>query len=141
MQEVWPIDFESHQLKGKNQLKLIYEKNMLSILHAVKQWRLYLMGRYFQVTIDHDSLKQFLEQRLSFKEEKNLVTKMLGYEFEIIYKKDKENIVAYVLSKKDENDEALFYVISIIQLDWVVGAKEEWKNDVSTSNLIQQLLI
>jgi len=35
----------------------IYEKEMLAILHAVKEWLPYLMGRYFKVKMDHDSLK------------------------------------------------------------------------------------
>ena len=38
---------------------------MLEILHALKQWRPYLMGRPFNIKIDHDSLKYFLEQTLS----------------------------------------------------------------------------
>jgi hypothetical protein len=139
MQEGRPIAFESHQLKGKNQLKPIYEKEMLGILHAVKQWRPYLMGRHFKVKTDHDSLKYFLEQRLSSEEQQKWVTKMLRYNFEIVYRKGKENVVADALSRKDEKDEALLCALSILQEDWVEEAKEEWKNDVATSNLIQQL--
>ena len=41
---------------------------------------------------------------------------MLGYEFEIIYKKGKVNVVADALSKKDEDVEALVSAISIILL-------------------------
>lgn len=41
---------------------------MLTILHAVKKWKPYLMGQHFKIKIDHDSLKYFLEQRLSSKE-------------------------------------------------------------------------
>ena len=52
---------------------------------------------------DHDSLKYFLEQRLSFEEQKKWVTKMLGYDFDIIYKKGKKNVVADALSIKDED--------------------------------------
>jgi hypothetical protein len=37
MQEGRPLSFESNQLKGKNLLKPIYEKEMLAILHAVKK--------------------------------------------------------------------------------------------------------
>ena len=61
---------------------------------------------------------------------------MLGYDFEIIYKKRKENIVADALSRKNEKDEALLCSLSILQKNWVVEAKEEWKNDVATSNLV-----
>ena len=46
----------------------------------------YLMGRHFKVKTDHDSLKYFLEQILSSKEQQKWVTKMLGYDFEIIIK-------------------------------------------------------
>jgi len=37
MQEGRAVAFESHQLKGKNKLKPIYEKEILPILHAMKQ--------------------------------------------------------------------------------------------------------
>ena len=54
---------------------------------------------------------------------------MLGYDFEIIYKKGKQNVVADALSRKDEDVEALLCAISIIQPDWINEAREEWKND------------
>ena len=102
MQEGRPISFESRPIKGKYLQKAIYEQEMLAILHALKKWRSYLMGRHFKVKMDHDSLKHFLEQRLSSEEQKKLVTKMLGYDFEIIYKKEKLNVVVDALSRKDE---------------------------------------
>ena len=61
---------------------------------------------------------------------------MLRYDFEIVYKKGKENIVTDALSRKDEKDEALLCALSILQENWVVEAKEESKNDVATCNLI-----
>ena len=54
---------------------------------------------------------------------------MLGYDFEIIYKKGKKNIVADALSMKYEDVKSLLYVISIIQPDWITKAMDEWKND------------
>ena len=65
MQEGRPIAFESHPIKGNYLQKAIYEKKMLEILHALKRWWPYLMGRHFKIKIDHDSLKHLLEQRLS----------------------------------------------------------------------------
>ena len=65
MQEGRPFAFESRPMKGKYLHKSIYEKEILAILHALKKWRTYLMGRHFKVKNDHDSLKHFLEQRLS----------------------------------------------------------------------------
>ena len=68
MQEGKPIAFESPPIKGKYLQKPIYEKEMLAILHALKKWRTYPMGRHFKVKIDHDSLINFLEQRISLEE-------------------------------------------------------------------------
>ena len=73
---------------------------MLEILHALKKWRPYLMGRHFKVKTNHDSLKYFLEQILSSEERQKWPTKMLGYDFEIIYKKGKQNVVADALTRR-----------------------------------------
>jgi hypothetical protein len=101
MQEGRPLPFESQPLKGRDLHNPIYEKEMMSILHALKQWRPYLIGSHFKVKTDHDSLKYFLEQRLSSEEQHKWVTKILGYDFEIIYKMGKQNVVADALSRKD----------------------------------------
>ena len=82
------------------------------------------------------ALNTFLEQILSSEEQQKWVTKMLGYDFEIIYKKGKQNVVADALSRKDEDVEALLCAISIIQPDWINEAREEWKNDEEVWELI-----
>ena len=139
MQDGRTIAFESRPIKGNNLLKPIYEKEMLAILHALKQWRPYLLGRHFKVKTDHDSLKYFLEQRLSSEEQQKWVTKMLGYDFEIIYKKGKQNVVADALSRKDADVESLLCAISIIQPDWITEVRDEWKKDDELWTLIQRL--
>eukprot|EP00253_Pinus_taeda_P008048 PITA_08048 len=117
MQDERPIPFESCPIKGKFLHKAVYEKEMLAILHVLKKWKPYLMGRHFKVKTNHASLKYFLEKILSSEEQQKWVTKMLGYDFEIIYKKGKQNVVADALSRKDEDVEALLCTISIIQPD------------------------
>ena len=57
--------------------------------------------------------------KLSSEEQQKWVTKMLGYDFEIIYKKGKQNVVADTLSREDQEFESLLYAISILQLEWV----------------------
>ena len=97
------------------------------------------MGIHFKVKTDHDSLIHFLEQRLSSEEQQKWVTKMLGYDFEIIYKKGKLNVVADALSRKNEEVEALLCAISIIQPDWITEARDEWKKDKEVWTCIQKL--
>ena len=71
---------------------------MLAVVHAVMRWRPYLISRRFQIKTDHKSLKYFLEQKISSPEQQKWVTKLLGFDYEIIYKKGKENVVADALS-------------------------------------------
>ena len=97
------------------------------------------MGIHFKVKTNHDSLTHFLEQRLSSEEKQKWVTKMLGYDFEIIYKKGKLNFVTNALSRNNEDVEALFCDISNIQPDWTTEAREEWKNDEEVWTRIQKL--
>jgi len=87
MQEGWPLAFTSQQLSGKNLGQPTYEKEMMAILHAVDTWWPYLLGQRFQIHIDHQSLKYFLKQRLSSPQQNKWLAKMLGYDYEIIYKK------------------------------------------------------
>ena len=79
--------------------------------------------------MDHDSLKYLLEQILSLEEHKKWVTNMLGYDFDIIYRKGKQNFVADALLRKDEDVEALFCAISIIQPYLINKARDKWKKD------------
>ena len=71
---------------------------MMEILHAVDTSRPYLLGNIFQIKIDHHSLKYFLEQFLSSLEQHKWFSKMLGYDYEIVYKKGREIVVVDSLS-------------------------------------------
>jgi hypothetical protein len=59
---------------------------MLDIFHAVDIWRPYLLGQRFQIKTDYQSLKYFLEQRISSLEQQKWVNKLFVYDYEIIYK-------------------------------------------------------
>jgi hypothetical protein len=84
MQEDHPLAFTSKQLSERNMGKSIYEKEMLAILHVVDLWLPYLLGEHFQIKTDHQSLKYFLEQRISSPEQQKWVTKLFGYDYDII---------------------------------------------------------
>jgi hypothetical protein len=98
MQEGQTLFFTSKQLSKINLGKSIYEKEMLVIMHVVDLWRPYLLGEHLQVKTDHQSFKYFLEQRISSLEQQKWVTKLFGYDYDIIYKKGKDIVVADALS-------------------------------------------
>ena len=64
---------------------------------------------------------------------------MLGYDFEIIYKKGKKNVMVDALSRKDEDVESLLYAISILQPKWITKVRDESKNDEEVWTLIHKL--
>jgi hypothetical protein len=95
---------------------------MLAILLAIDLWHPYLLGKHFQIKIDHQSLKYFLEQCISFPEQQKWVTKLFGYDYEIIYKKGKDNVVVDALSQIYEDEEYIFS-LSFIILDWLQAVR------------------
>jgi hypothetical protein len=138
MQEGRPLVFTSKQLSERNLGKPIYENEILVILHVVDLWRPYLLGQHFQIKTDHQSLKYFLEQCISSLQQQKWVTKLFGYDYEIIYKKGKDNVVADSLSQKYEEEGSLFS-LSFIVPDWLQAIRQEWLQDPKSSHLIQQL--
>jgi hypothetical protein len=66
------------------------------------------------------------------------VTKLFGYDYEIIYKKGKDNVVVDELSCKYEYEGFLFS-LSFIVPDWLQAVRQEWLQDPKSSQLIQQL--
>jgi hypothetical protein len=109
---------------------------MLAILHVVDLWHPYLLGQCFQIKTDNQSLKYFLEQCISSPEKQKWVTKIFGYDYEIIYKKGKDNVVEYALSRKYEDEGSLFS-LSFIVPDWLQAVHQEWLHDPKISLLIQ----
>ena len=51
IQEGHSLSFTSHPIKGKNLKKPIYEKEILAILHALKQWNPYLIARHSRLKL------------------------------------------------------------------------------------------
>ena len=60
MQDKHLIYYESRKLRGTERSFNTYDKETLAIIHALAKFRQHLMGRKFNIKIDHNSLKHFL---------------------------------------------------------------------------------
>ena len=85
----------------------------MALLVAVKKWNAYLTGRHFIIKIDHYSLKFLLDQRENTPAQQNWVIKMMGYDYEMLFRKGFIDIVADALSQKPQGTlHAIFAVTS-----------------------------
>jgi hypothetical protein len=137
MQEGQPLAFTNKQLSKRNMCKSIYEKEMLAILNVIDLWCPYLLGQHFQIKTEHQSLKYFMEQCISSPEQQKWVAKLFGYDYEIIYKKGKDNVAVDALSQKYEDEGSLFSLSFIVPY-WLQVIRQEWLHDPKSSHLIQQ---
>ncbi|XP_035546571.1 uncharacterized protein LOC118348625 [Juglans regia] len=106
MQDNQPITFFSKALKGKALFLSTYEKEFLALVCAVGKWRPYLLGQSFKIKIDQQVLKHLLEQRVATEAQHKWISKVMGYDFCVEYKRGKDNKVADALFRKSEEDSA-----------------------------------
>jgi hypothetical protein len=154
MQEKRPIAYFSKALGVRSLTKSAYEKELMAVVLAIQHWRPYLLGRKFLVSTDQKSLKQLLQQRIVTAEQQNWTAKLLGYDFEIVYKQGKLNKGADALSRvyeagelnalqsqirwlqeeqvriENQNDEKLHKIITEVQQDPEKWPGYEYKHGV-----------
>lgn len=86
MQEQRLLAYLSQKQSRQAQAKSVYERKLMAIVFAVQKWRHYLLGSHFIFCTDQKSLKHLLEQREVQPNDSKWLIKLLGYDFEIIYK-------------------------------------------------------
>lgn len=84
-------------------------------LQAVKKWRQYLLGRHFLIFTDQRSLRSLLSQTIQIPSQQKWLTKLLGFDYEILYTPGRSNVVADGLSRSSPLLEAMFCAISSCQ--------------------------
>ena len=136
LQDERPIEFTNKSLSSKNLAASTYEKEMMAILHVVQKWRPYLVGNHFCVKTSHQSMKYFLEQRVSSLTQQKWVSKLVDYDYEITYKKGKYNLVVDALSRTF-HDHASLSTISMPIPNWLQSIPQGYVNNSSLSEIIQ----
>ena len=86
-------------LGKKHQELSIYEKEFFALIMAVEKWRHYLERQEFLIVTDHESLAYLNEQNLHSEMQRKAMTRLMGLQFKIIYRKGKGNVAADALSR------------------------------------------
>ena len=134
MQRGQPIAFLSKALGKKNQGLSIYEKEFLALIMAVEKWRHYLDRQEFVIITALKSLAYLNEQNLCSEMQRKAMTRLMGLQFKIIYRKGKENVATDALSRVAHL--LALQAVSSVQPAWI----QEVLNSYTTYPQAQQLL-
>ena len=99
MEIAHPVAYDSMQLNSAKWNYPIHKKQLLAIIHALKKWRLDLLGSEFIVYTDHRTLEIFNTQCDLSKCQLQWQEFMLQYEMTISYIHGEDNCVADALSR------------------------------------------
>ena len=100
MQDNHVICYESRKLKEHERNYSTHDLELAAIVHALNMWRHYLMGRKFELRIDHCGLKYLFDQPTLNARQAIWMEFVCEFDFEIKHIKGKENKVADALSRK-----------------------------------------
>lgn len=98
-QQIGVVAFTSRVLRGAELNYFTTELELLSIVHCLKKFRIYIMGNPITIITDNKALSFIQKCRLSNSRITRWILGMQEYDFDVIHCKGKDNIAADVLSR------------------------------------------
>ncbi|GJZ45547.1 retrotransposon-related protein [Tanacetum coccineum] len=130
-QDGHPIAYLSKALAPRHQALFTYEKDFLAVIMALDRWKGYLLDRHFKIKTDHFSLKYLLDQRLTTPFQTKWLPKLLGFDYEISYKKGSENGAAELNTT----------IATTVTTDLLKRIQNSWTQDQTLHSLIQKFQV
>ena len=94
------VCYESQKLNEHDQNYSTHDLELAVIIHALKMWRHYLLGRKFVLMSDHIGLRYFIDPLNLHVRQARWLAMISEFYFDIRYIKGKENKVIDALSRK-----------------------------------------
>ncbi|CAM8876911.1 unnamed protein product [Rhodiola kirilowii] len=140
-----PIAYMSEALGPRNAGLPVYEKELLAVLSAVTRWKHYLEGTPYVIKTNHQSLRFLLDQKLNTNLQRKGISRLMGLDFTIEYRRGFENKAADALSRLQELKQAAVPIhaelcaISSIVPSWKIAIEASYESDASAQQLIREL--
>jgi hypothetical protein len=99
-QNGYVVCYESRKLKENERHYDTHDLGLESIVHALNMWRKYLIGKIFELRIDHSGLKYLFGQPILNSRKIRWLEFLSEYDFDINHIKVKDNKVVDALSKR-----------------------------------------
>ena len=91
-----PVEYKSKKLTPTEQRYSVRDRELLAVVHALKSWRHYLMGKHFVLYTDHESLQFLSTMKVDGgdmgKRVLHWVEFLQQFDFEVKYIKGENNI-------------------------------------------------
>jgi hypothetical protein len=100
MQNGYAIGYESIKIKEHERNYATHDLELATIVHALRMWRNYLMGKKFELRTYHIGLKYLFEQLTLNARQTRWLEFLSEYDFDIKHIKGKENKVSDALSRR-----------------------------------------
>jgi hypothetical protein len=94
------IYHESRKMKEHEKNYATHDLELTTIIHSLRKWRHYLMGRRFELRTDHNGLEYLFDHPTLNARQSRWLEFLCEYEFDIKHIKGKENKVVDALSRK-----------------------------------------
>jgi hypothetical protein len=131
------VCYESRKLKGHERNYATHDLELEAIVHALRKWRHYLMGKTFELRTDHNVLKYLFHQPTLNATQNRWLEFLSEYDFDIKHIKGKENKVVDALSRRVH--ELHTTTIIMYQSDLKDKIFEATKSDLQNKELVAKL--
>lgn len=101
---LYPVGFASRKLLDSEKTYSSTTLELLGLCFGITYFREYLWGRKFTVFCDNISMQYYNNLKIPSARIARLTLKLLDFDFDVIYKKGKENVVADALSRNAINN-------------------------------------
>ncbi|GBG67284.1 hypothetical protein CBR_g88572 [Chara braunii] len=131
-------EYMSKKMPSKKLAKSTYERELYALYKALVHWRHFLLGRFFYLRADHQTLKRIKTQRALSDALKRWIELIDQYDFKLEYLKGEYNKVADALSRRADYLGALVskFGVSNEVTQSLVGTYQE---DSITMDIIRKL--
>ncbi|GBG77755.1 hypothetical protein CBR_g24202 [Chara braunii] len=133
-----PVEYMSKKMPSQKLAKSTDEKELYAIYKALTNWRHYLLGRFFIVRTNHQTLKWMRTQFVLFDAPKRRIEVIEQYDFEPQYLKGEYNKVADALSRRPDFSGALITEFGLAD-DVTSSLVEAYHEDQFMSEIIRRL--
>jgi hypothetical protein len=131
------IFYESRKLKENENNYATHNLELAAIVHALRKWKHYLMGRRFELRTDHNGLKYLFDQPTLNARQSRWLEFQCEYDFEIKHIRGKENKVVDALNRRVHELHAT--AISMYQNDIKRRIMEAANVDLQYKELVAKL--